>query len=211
MQYSWITALLNSILPRHPRAESARNVSTRELVAVYAPTTLPRASWIHVLFPYREPNVRALVQAVKYYGERSVVEKLAPFASDYILELIAHQTQFEGWELVTITPVPASPKRLRERGYNQAALFARAIAKLVPDASYDESLLTREERPSQVHIGRNRRKANMAGAFTASARAATRFVILIDDVVESGATLTDARRALRTAGAKGVIALAIAH
>lgn len=205
------TALSDLILPRHWRAVRAASLDPEEVARLMHPVTLPRAPWVHALFPYRDERVRVLMQALKYYNERSVIEKLAPLAADYLLELVDHKTRFEGWVRPLIAPVPSSPKRFRERGYNQAALLARAAAARLLDAEYDEFLLTRENRTSQVHIARNKRQSNMAGVFSASHRASGRFVILIDDVVESGATLTDARRALFDEGARGVVALALAH
>lgn len=207
----WITALLNSILPRHPRAQLAVVLSPETLASLVAPRTLPRAPWIHTLFPYRDERVRSLVQAVKYYGEHSVAEKVAPFLADYLEELVAHNMQFEGWRDVRLVPVPGSSKRLRERGYSQAALFARAVSKRAPDVVLDESLLTRTDRPSQVHVPRALRKTNMRGAFRAAPECRGTHIILLDDVVESGATLIDARRALLTAGARDVVAIALAH
>jgi predicted amidophosphoribosyltransferase len=207
----WITALFNTILPRHPRAERAVRLTPEKLVTLFAPTTLKGASWIHALFPYRDERVRSLVQAVKYYGERTVADKVAPFAADYLTELVAEARAFSGWEDVVLAPIPSSPQRMRERGYNQAALFARGVAARMPDVTYDETLLSREDRTSQVHVLRMLRKSNMQGAFTADSRAKDRFVILIDDVTESGATLSDARRALLSSGARDVIALAVAH
>lgn len=203
-------ALLNALLPRHPRAERARRISFQAIARSVAPTTLAKAGWIHALLPYRNEDVRALIQAVKYYGERELAERVAPYAADYLLDLLAEKKAFAGWERVVVVPVAASRKRARERGYNQAALFARAIATEL-DLPCDEALLTREDRPSQVHTARARRAANVLGSFTASPAASGAAVILIDDVAESGATLTDARRALLEAGARDVIALAIAH
>ncbi len=206
-----ITALFNTILPRHPRAERAVRLTPEKLVTLFAPTTLRGAPWIHALFPYRDERIRSLVQAVKYYGERSVADKVAPFAADYLTELVAEARAFSGWEDVVLAPIPSSAARLRERGYNQAALFARAIADRMPDVTYDDTLLSREDRTSQVHVLRMLRKTNMQGAFRAHSRARGRFVILIDDVTESGATLSDARRALLSSGALDVLAIAIAH
>ena len=207
---AWITALLNSILPRHPRAERALHVSPEELAFIFEPKTV-RAPWIHTLFPYRDEHVRSIIQAVKYYGESAAVELVAPFAADYLLELIDHLRRFEGWRTVTLVPIPTSQKRLRQRGYNQAALFAHALSTRIPDATIADTLLTRVERVSQVHVPRSMRKQNIKNAFTATHAAQNSYCILIDDVVESGATLSDARRALLDAGARAVIALAIAH
>ena len=211
MRWSGITAILNTILPRHARAERAVRVREAELQARFAPQIHPKYTWIHTLFPYRDELVRALIQAVKYYGEKELVARLAPYAADYCTDLIHDSTRLQGWEQVRIAPIPSSRSRFRERGYNQAALFARAIAARVPDATYTETLLTRLDRVSQVHVPRTKRAQNMDGVFTASHHAAGACVILIDDVVESGATLADARRALLDEGAKDVIAVAIAH
>lgn len=205
------SAILSAVLPRHPRAERAVVLEQEVLASLLSPEPLRGAPWIHTLFPYRDERVRSVIQAVKYYGERSVVEKMSPFIADYLTELVAHKTQFAGWRDVRIVPIPGSVKRTRERGYAQAVLFARAVSALVPDVTLDESLLTRTERTSQVHVPRAQRKANMHDVFSASHKAAGVYIILLDDVVESGATLMDARRALLDEGAKDVAAIALAH
>lgn len=211
MGSSWITALLNLILPRHARAERAAAVSEAELRARYAPGTLPRLTWIHTLFPYRDERIRDMIQALKYYNEGSVVEKLAPFVADFVTELVDHKTRFEGWRDVRLVPIPASDARRRARGYCQAERVARAAAARVPDVRLDTSLLMRAERVSQVHVPRAMRKLNIREAFTAAHGAHSTFIILLDDVVESGATLLDARRALLDEGARGVAAVVLAH
>lgn len=205
------SALLSAVLPRHERAARAVTLPPQVLASLVAPTPLPRAPWIVALFPYRDERVRSVVQALKYYGERSVAEKVAPFVADYLTELVAQKTQYEGWREVRLVPIPSSTTRVRERGYAQAVLLARAVSARAPDIVLDESLLTREERTSQVHVPRVVRKNNMRGAFSAAHKAHGTYIVLLDDVVESGATLTDARRALLDAGAQGVVAIALAH
>lgn len=211
MWHAALSALLDLILPRHRRAARAVSISSEELASLVHPTPLPKLPWIYTLFQYRDERVRSVIQAVKYYGERDVAKKVAPFAADFITELLDQKIRFEGWQSVLLVPVPSSSTRVRERGYTQAALFAHAIAALVSDVTYDPTLLKREERVSQVHVPRAKRKSNMSLAFHADHRTHGHFIILIDDVVESGATLSDARRALLDAGARAVVALAISH
>ena len=138
-------------------------------------------------------------------------QKFGALAADYLLEVLEEQRAFQGWGSAVIVPIPSSQKRLRERGYNQAARLAEAIVSNIDGVRYKPELLTREDRESQVQVERSKRVANIAGAFAASPAAKGLFIIIIDDVVESGATLADARRALLDAGVKGVIALAMAH
>lgn len=212
MSRSFLTALLDLFLPRHARATRARALSDRELTALLAPRTLPRAPWIHALLPYQDERVRAVVQSVKYHRERDVAARIAPLIAVHmervLASLAAHDT---GWRTAVVVPIPASSRRFRERGYVQAALYARALRVHMPTRTVDEHMLTRVHRASQVQIERSERHAHMTGVFRASHTAAGRHIVLIDDVVQSGATLMDARRALLDEGARGVIAIAVAH
>ena len=210
MWRKWFWSFVDAILPRHPHAAAALAVDDADLAALLNPQTLRGASWVHTLFPYHDERVRAIIKATKYYKESAAADKLAVLAADYVLDLLADLTTLHGWDSAVLVPIPSSARRLRERGYNQVEFFARTIAERV-GVPYQPELLTREERPSQVRVMRSRRKANIAHAFTATHAVQNKFVILIDDVAESGATLGDARRALLDEGARDVIAVAITH
>lgn len=187
-----------------------RLVDIARLADKLVPWTLPQKPWVHSLFSYHDTDVRAAIKALKYYGERRVAKTLGTFIADYAGELLAERKALYGWRTILICPVPSSPKRLRERGYNQAGLIAKVAAEIMV-VRYEPNVLSREERVSQVHVDRSKRKENMQGVFTALPTAENVSIILIDDVVESGATLTDARRALLEAGAHDVIAITVAH
>jgi predicted amidophosphoribosyltransferase len=109
-----------------------------------------------------------------------------------------------------VVPVALHPRRLRERGFSPPAVLARAVAREI-GARFEPALLERvRDTPSQTGLDRRARRRNVAGAFLASGRAPGR-VWLVDDVVTTGATLADAARALRRAGAREIHALAAAH
>jgi ComF family protein len=104
-----------------------------------------------------------------------------------------------------VVPIPLHPERVRERGYNQAALLARHLCPQL-NLELDEEALwrTRHTRP-QVGLDRVQRRQNVLGAFAADPpRVEGRRVLLVDDVCTSGATLASAAVALRDAGATGV-------
>lgn len=111
-----------------------------------------------------------------------------------------------------VLPIPLSPQRLAERGYNQAWLLARQLCPSKADAQW---LLRTRDTPTQRSLPRAERLANLHGAFAveplrASALRAKR-VVLVDDVMTSGASLHTAAKALRLAGASHVAAVVLAR
>jgi ComF family protein len=114
-----------------------------------------------------------------------------------------------------IAPVPLHWTRLLMRRYNQSAILARHIAK-AGGPSFVPDLLTRTRRtPSQGSMSRKERAANMRGAFAVMPRYADvlsgRRIVLVDDVLTSGATAGHCARALRKAGAAQVDVLTLAR
>jgi ComF family protein len=111
-----------------------------------------------------------------------------------------------------VLPMPLSTQRLAERGFNQALLLARALAPRKTDASL---LLRVRHTPAQSALDRKERLANVQGAFAADPLRAPRLrgrsVVLVDDVMTSGASVFSAAAALRQAGAAAVTALVLAR
>ncbi len=111
-----------------------------------------------------------------------------------------------------VVPVPLSPERLRERGYNQAALLARVLADRWGYRFRPGALIRVRSTHSQVGLNRADRQRNVHGAFAAQRRVTVgRSVLLVDDTCTTGATLHDCARALKAAGAVAVHGLAIAQ
>jgi len=115
-----------------------------------------------------------------------------------------------------IVPVPLSDTRLRERGFNQAALLAQALARLPQAPPCARDLLVRmHDTPAQSGLPRSERLRNLRGAFSVpqqhAGRVAGRRVVLVDDIMTTGATLDAAARALRRAGARHICAIMVAR
>ena len=115
--------------------------------------------------------------------------------------------------LDVVMPVPLHASRLRKRGFNQALLLARgASGSYRVPLVYDNLLRVRPTRP-QVELSGRERAANVAGAFALKRPDEVREkrVLLVDDVLTTGATMNECSRALREAGAEAVVALTLAR
>jgi ComF family protein len=127
-------------------------------------------------------------------------DALAPHLAGYTRKL--------GWRVDLVVPVPLSKQRMNERGYNQAGLVAKPLAAMQGWRYSPQVLVRRRETRSQVGLTPLERKENIAGAFRAEAAlAAGKDILLVDDVVTTGATLAACSEALLTAGARNIYAL----
>ncbi|MDV7340070.1 ComF family protein [Terasakiella sp. A23] len=110
-----------------------------------------------------------------------------------------------------ITPVPLHWRRLIKRKYNQAGLLAREIAKQT-NLPCDQRLLKRiRHTPPQGHLSRMARQKNLKGAFACTKQITGQSVLLIDDVMTTGATLLNCTDILLDAGAKEVHIITLAR
>src|ERR1700674_649519 len=121
--------------------------------------------------------------------------------------------RLEAFAADVVVPVPLHASRLRERGYNQAELIARPLARLlgIPFRSY--LLVRTRPRPDKVRLTRRERWETVRGAYAMHhrARVAKVRVLLVDDVFTTGATLDACSRALRGAGAVRVAGITVAR
>ena len=168
------------------------------------------------LFSYRSPMIKRAIWEVKYRGNRRIAELLATCLADRITADLEEELRYN--RTPVLAPVALDPKRLRERGWSQSKLLSDTVAaKLGPDITYIPSLLVRHERrTAQTELRtKGEREQNMHNIFSVHikerARIKNAHIILIDDVVTTGATFRDARRALIEAGAHEVWAYAVAH
>lgn len=152
-----------------------------------------------------EPPADALVHALKYGGWRGLAEPLGGRMAPILPSIPAARP--------IVVPVPTSRKRERSRGYNQARVLAEVVARRHRLPLVDA--LDRLRGGTQVALGPRGRAENMRSAFRAKddigSRIRGREVILIDDVLTTGATAISASLALVGSGASQVHLLAFAR
>lgn len=164
---------------------------------------LTAARYAYVL----RPPANRVVHALKYEGW----PELASFMGQALARLDVPQ---HGEERSVVVPVPTTPTRLRSRGYNQAELLARRVAveRAVP---LRRALIRPGEAGSQTSLTPSERRENVHGAFTPAElgqrAVAGAHVLLVDDVLTTGATASEAAATLAEMGAKAVTLLAFAR
>jgi ComF family protein len=158
-------------------------------------------------FGYYSAELRSLVQGLKFNGKKNLVGLLGPLLA---------ATFSESWdrkEIDLIVPVPLHPRRIRQRGFNQAALLAGALAAELAISYSGRALIRVRHTPPQVGLSHAGRQENVYKAFqcTAKDRIAGKRVLLVDDVMTTGATVVSATQALLEGGALRVYVITIAR
>lgn len=150
---------------------------------------------------YYDDSFRAVIHYLKYQGYSKLAEKIA-IRLNYVL------SQYSEWKAdAVIVPVPMHRIKRRERGYNQAAEIARGLANLSGLPYREDVLLRRVNTVSQTKMSEAYgRVDNMQEVFCTSAGSNLSgiHVILVDDVITTGATANACARALKRAGAASV-------
>lgn len=166
------------------------------------------------LFDYDDPLVRQAVKALKYEGNCMIADIFAAVLYDVILEELAEEKLFSNFTNPILVPVALSRERLKERGWNQSELIAKRIGQLDRNINFEirtDILKKIRHTVSQTKLDRSKRLKNLAGCFEASSVCSGRNIILLDDVATTGSTIEEAEKALKSAGARRVIAFTIAH
>ena len=161
---------------------------------------------------YSEPRVRELIVALKYRGKRDLALILGTRIAAVIASAAKQSPIFSGHLIFTAVPLP--PSRRKARGYNQSELLARAIAERIGFPYINLLERTRLTTPQVEIHGVKERLANVRKAFALSCHPELvegRRVILADDVVTTGATLSACARALKKSGVAAVYGLTIAR
>jgi len=161
---------------------------------------------------YKEPLTRELIKAFKYHF---VTELSEPLAQLLIRTIEANFLLSTDKSQFLIIPIPLHRHRLRYRGFNQAELIAQELAKHFHLPVDIEILQRRIAKAPQAKISdTEKRKLNLIDVFALNSEVKNKLkgktILLIDDVITTGATLSEAAKILRQNGAKEVWALTIA-
>jgi ComF family protein len=155
------------------------------------------------LFSYKDPLVKAVVWNMKFRKNR----KCFTLAGKLLYPMIP-----SGYLII---PVPISSKRRRDRGYNQAEILAEEIKNLDKEGRLEigKDLIVKKHVPAQTSLLRKKRMENMKGVFivTKPEKIRGRDIVVLDDVITTGATVGEMSRVFKEAGAARITAISFAH
>ncbi len=200
-----LTGLLRALVPRPCPGCDAQLGREAGLCAACRARLVPRVEAYSPLWPRPEGHLvtlgpyrgvtRRAVRALKFGGARDLAGALGG--------ALAAGVPPE-WNIRAVVPVPLHPARERERGFNQAALLAGAVAAALNVPAVPALRRTRAT-GQQARLHAQERGANLAGAFAADARGLPPGpVLLLDDVLTTGSTLLACQGALHAAGVREV-------
>lgn len=152
----------------------------------------------------RDSPLIEILHRFKYGRDVTLAPILGDFLADHCPLPVDHDL---------VVPVPLDLERLRWRGFNQAVSLARVLAARSGRRVHPMALQRCRATPPQVGLGEADRRRNMAGAFTVRDRAAVRdrSILLVDDVMTTGATVEECAKTLRRGGARRVDVVVLAR
>ena len=160
---------------------------------------------VNVLWHFEGP-VRDLVHSIKYGGLWSAAGAAGEWLGKHL------ERAPDRWLPDLIIPVPLHPARLRERGYNQSAWIARGVSRISGVPVCENAAVRTRDTATQTSLDHLRRRENVAGAFRVRRPEIVRdaHVLIVDDVVTTGATVGALAQALLQSGCRACAAAGLA-
>lgn len=147
-----------------------------------------------------EGVLKEAIHLLKFNGHRRLAKPLAALLSD--LDLPAADA---------LVPVPIHLNQLRAREFNQTALIARQVSRITGIPLMIDTLSKVKDTAAQIDVDRKERLRNLKKAFSASGQVNGKRILLVDDVITTGATMRECAKVLRKAGAAEVNVIALAR
>ncbi len=168
-------------------------------------------------FPYKHKIIKKLVHLTKYNSNKKSAKILGELITPFIFEELSEQRMYGYFEKLILIPMPLHKSRLHERGFNQTERIANFLIKKMNDENIKivtNAFVRHKDTSSQSHTAsRKERLENMKNAFSVleKEKIYMKDIILLDDVITTGATLYSAKNTLKKAGARKVLCVAVAH
>lgn len=184
--------------------------------------TLPRAKEcktnmdVFSLWNYKSEKTKKLIRHMKNYRSYFLAKHIGDHLYKNSISVIGEHHMFSYFTNPIVIPMPISKKRFRERGFNQTHIYTKQFAKRL-GAEYHAHILKRKVSQHKQALIQNKqnRFENVKNCFYIITKKLPliegRDIIIVDDLITTGATLNEARKTLEKGGARKIIAITIAH
>lgn len=209
LKRAWVW-LLDTIAPPDP------NIQAIHMAGIHGFTQLLRpreTNGVVSFFPYKDEKVKAALIELKTHHNQSI----AHIVGSSLYEALVHRIREEtSNNKVLLFPLPITKKKRRQRGWNQCDLIVAAIGAVDTENMLEvrtDILIKHRDTDDQVGKDRQERFKNVANTCHVEKPdiVGGRTIIVIDDIVTTGATLQEAKRALTKAGAENILLMSVAY
>ncbi|MFT7328334.1 MAG: competence protein ComFC [Crocinitomicaceae bacterium] len=176
----------------------------------------PEHAHIFSLYDYHKPKGKKLVYAIKQKRDNYLDHIIAEKMKIHLLSELSEQYQYSYFLNPLVIPVPLHLQRLHERGFNQSAGIAKELARKLP-GRYMQNILFKAKKTQKQALLKNKseRIKNIKGCFRVKNKYIEyiyqKDIIIVDDLVTTGATLLECTKILKKYGARNIIAITVAH
>lgn len=223
-----LSQILDLLIPRDPKVRVLESLSASALGEKIkrAPDFDFPTDKIKAIFSYQEEFCQQAIWEIKYRANKTLIHRFSVILYDYILEELAELRTLGGFHDLVLIPTPSSRNSVRQKGFNHCELIARELQRLDKERGQNNFILITDILIKKINTGhqskthgRQERLKNLKNTFIVNERGLKKnklsladcSVILIDDVITTGATMNESFRALREAGAKKIVGYALAH
>lgn len=209
--------MLDTVAPPDPSIRDIERLSMTDFRdKLKTATETPRKDGVIGFFPYRIETLRSSLVELKTFKNEKIVRLIAGVARECLMGVLEIKKDSETGCRPLLLPIPMTRKSQRARGWNQCELIVHEISRIDRGETFEtrtDVLLKTRETEDQVGKDRSERFENLKSCFAVreGCDIRGRTVIVFDDIVTTGATLGEAKRALLQAGARAVICVAVAY
>jgi competence protein ComFC len=209
-------SIISIILPKEEYVSEIENLSPEYIeneIGIANETSNPK---FKAVFQYKNKIIRKAIWEIKYNGNKKITEKFSRPLYEFIIEELGDEVAFENFNSPLLIPIPSGKDTLKKRGFNQCELIAKELIRLDETKNFQletKAIFKIKETTHQSETkNKSKRLKNLEGCFSADPQKVRgRYIILIDDVITTGATMKEVSKTLKEAGAKKVIGFSIAH
>ena len=189
---------------------------SRELLEKIPRAPEPIQKNIFSLYDYHHPRGKKLIYYIKQHSDIILEKYIAQNISEYMSEYFAEQNQYSFFINPIIIPVPLTRKQKRKRGFNQVSLLSKHLAYLLGGIYRNKYIIKHKETYKQALLpSKHERLLNVRDCFDVPKKYREKIIgkdiIIIDDLITTGATLEEIQKTLIKYKVRNIIAITIAH